>query len=444
MHDLKRGIYVLFWAGLVLGDGMDMDMPEPVEFHPVNPQLKSFHWILTLLVLLIIPSFAAVFAHAKKTHWAVVLQFFAAIYSCFESLFLAFPDPEGHENKTSLGTSWFLTLLLAATVLWGTFLNGSNYFVNRFYPQYKDLVSEHRWPAAVYRFLATISVLTGWVRVCLAPIALFGFCYGKHTGQCIAHGIMGLAFIGYGFVLALVLTLPWIRKRALERPGRSQEFYDSLLMCLWGIVNTFTEHRWGTEGWLHGDYQHTAMGIIWWCGGLLGMWLSRGNNVRLFVPSVLLVFTGWAMSEHSQHLEISTKVHAMFGLALMLGGVTRVLEILFILRDQGCLPDGRIASFQYFPPFFLVLSGTLFMSATEEQLILVRDLGADHGAYIMVVSGAAFMIFLWMVVLLNTYLRLVGCDENGPLRADVEREVQEFELGDLSDDEETRLREGDE
>ena len=81
-------------------------------------------------------------------------------------------------------------------------------------------------------------------------------------------------------------------------PNRSQEFWDSTVMCLWGIVNTFTEHKWG-ESWSHGDYQHTSMGIIWWCGGLLGMWISRKNGTRNVIPALLLIYTGYAMSEHS-------------------------------------------------------------------------------------------------------------------------------------------------
>ncbi|KAK7684717.1 hypothetical protein QCA50_012300 [Cerrena zonata] len=212
-------------------------------------------------------------------------------------------------------------------------------------------------------------------------------------------------------------------------------------MCLWGIVNTFTEHRWGREGWSHGDYQHTAMGIIWWCGGLLGMWLTRKNNVRSFIPAFLLIFTGYAMSQHAQHLEISTKVHALFGIVLMGAGVTRIIEISIILQDLASSTSGKILSFQHLPPLCLVLSGILFMSANEEQLILVKDLGADHSAYIMVVVGAGFMIYLWMIILLSFYLRLVGYNENGELSQQSyhqvsSNEAQEFELSDLSDHEE--------
>lgn len=446
MSYVKKSVALLLVAALALADGMDMDMGEKVEFHPVNAGSKTFHWILTLFLLLILPSISSVLAFAEVFHLASVLHIVAFAYSLFESLFLEFPDNvDNHENRTSKGTGWFLTWELGVTVFLGTLINGSNIVMNKFWPQKAETayLTPSRVAIRAYKTLAFTSTLTGWVRVCMAPVALFGFCYGKATGQCIAHGIMGSSFILYGFVLAWVLMVPWIRnhRRLNGDPNvKSQEFYDSSIMCLWGIVNTFTEHRWGREEWNHGDYQHTSMGIIWWCGGLLGMWLSRKDNTRSVVPALLLIYTGWAMSEHSQHLVISTKVHGLFGLVLMSGGLSRIIEICFLLKDNGASDTGKILAFQHIPPFSLVLSGILFMSANEEQLNLVHDLGADHSSYILVVSGAGFMIYLWMQMLLTLYLRLVGYDENGELTkfdgyANISaNDVDNFELDDLSDE----------
>lgn len=327
----------------------------------------------------------------------------------------------------------------------GTLVNGSNLVMNKFYPSVAKKAQQsstlYNIGYKTYRGLSVVGVLTAWVRMCLAPVALFGFCYGDHTGQCIAHGIMGSSFVAYGFLLTMVLVVPWIRKH--PNPRLSQEFYDSSIMMVWGIVNTFTEHRWGSE-WNHGDYQHTSMGIIWWAGGLLGMWQTRNKDTRSFVPALLLCYTGWAMLEHHQHLVISTKVHAFFGTALMGAGFSRIVEILFLLWDKHCSSlsediRGKIYSFQYFPPFCLVLSGLLFMGATEEQLELVEGLGTDHSAYIMVLGASAFVIYLWFQLIISFYLRLVGYDEDGELnKLDVAYEraaAQEFELSDLSDTE---------
>lgn len=426
----------------------EMDMSGPKEFHPKDAEFKSFHWIFTLAVLFMMPSIASVYAFAQVEHVASIIHLICFLYSAYESLFLDFPDNvDNHENRTSKGTSWFLTWELGATLFVGTAVNGSNVLLNRWFKEKSESYASLRFLRRLYKILSVTSALTGWVRVCLAPVALFGFCYGASTGQCIAHGIMGSAFIFYGFILAWVLVIPWIRKHTLT-PGasaKSQEFWDSSLMCLWGIVNTFTEHRWGKEGWSHGDYQHTAMGIIWWCGGLLGMWLSRKNGQRSLVPAILLIFTGYAMSQHAQHLELSTKVHAMFGLVLMAGGASRIIEISFLLKDKGCSLSGQILTFQHLPPLSLVMSGLLFMSANEEQLHLVHDLGADHSSYIMVVCGAGFMIYLWMLILLALYLHLVGYDNDGELTRHgygnlASTEAAEFELSEMSGDEQEERR----
>lgn len=205
--------------------------------------------------------------------------------------------------------------------------------------------------------------VVSWAQMLFGGITTLGFCREDHLGQCLAHFIMGSAFIAYGILLTILLLVGqlWLR-----RTGRSQEFYDSLVIALWGCVNTFTEHRWG-QPWAHNDVQHTTMGIIWWCAGLLGMWLSRSRNgrpTRNLIPGIVILLTGWAMSGHPQHLMISTMVHATFGYTLMAAGITRIIEISFVLRDKDTVsPDGTNAnSFQHLPPFVRSLRLSCFYS----------------------------------------------------------------------------------
>lgn len=178
-------------------------------------------------------------------------------------------------------------------------------------------------------------------------ITALGFCHDDHLGQCFAHFIMGSAFIGYGILLLILLIAG---QKWLACTGRSQEFFDSATIAIWGCVNTFTEHRWGQE-WTGNDWQHTTMGIIWWCAGLAGIWLSRdiqGRPQRNLVPGFVLVITGWAFGGHPQRLAISEKVHQMFGHVLMAAGITRIIEVAFLLKDQP-VQKGRIWSWQYIP-----------------------------------------------------------------------------------------------
>ncbi|ESW98229.1 Protein YTP1 [Ogataea parapolymorpha DL-1] len=389
-----------------------------------------FHWLISVLLLVVVPSFGAVFVLAGRLATGISIQALCAVYAAVEALILRFPDPSGEENVTSRGTAWFLAFFYCVTLLSGSVATGSSLFADKIGfvgPKIANIV---------YKVFSVLLVLCGFLKSGMAVVSALGFCYGLHTGQCNAHGIMGTAFIGYGFLLSMVLVVPWLRHGDGQK--RSQEFYDSIMITIWGIINTFTEHRpW--EPWSHGDYQHTSMGIIFWACGMLGIWLSR-NNRRNPMPALTLMFTAYAMSQHAQHMQISTKVHAFFGWVLMLGGFARIWEITFLLQDQRCHPSGKIMSFQYLPPFSLVLAGITFMGANEEQLKLVMDMGADHSSYVLVLTSAACLVELWFLGILELYLRLVGYtiyDQNH-YDAIQPQPTDEFELHDFSDLESNR------
>ncbi|KAH8882279.1 hypothetical protein GQ53DRAFT_666149 [Thozetella sp. PMI_491] len=294
--------------------------------------------------------------------------------------------------------------------------------------------------------------VVSWTQMLFGGITTLGFCQGDHLGQCLAHFIMGSAFIAYGICLTILLLVGqlWLR-----RTGRSQEFFDSVVIAAWGCVNTFTEHRWGTA-WVRNDWQHTTMGIIWWCAGLAGVWLSRardGSPKRNFIPGFVIMVTGWAMSAHPQDLPISAMTHKMFGYTLMAAGVTRIIEISFVVKDKvGISESGYDThSFQYIPVFLLYASGFLFMGATEEQMNLVAAAGLDHVAYILILYSLAFLLFLFTNMLIYLYDRVANADNiaanapapeghirlNGRPREDARlRDAEEFELDGLMTDDE--------
>jgi len=306
--------------------------------------------------------------------------------------------------------------------------------------------------------------VAAWVQMLFGGIAALGFCHDDHMGQCLAHFIMGSAFIGYGILLTILLL---VGQAWLKRTGRSQEFFDSLIIAAWGCVNTFTEHRWGHE-WAHNDIQHTTMGVIWWCAGLLGMWLSRkrdGRPKRNIIPALVIILTGYAMSAHPQHLPISTMLHTVFGYTLMAAGLTRLIEISFVLQDRSSVDekDGEeISSFQHLPPFLLYAAGFLFMGATEEQMALLDQSGIDHVSYLLILYSIAFLLYLFVNMLLhlfavnaqpsshikldpedgrptqNGYARANGHAHSSSMEAERARarEAEEFELHGLTSDDE--------
>ena len=203
------------------------------------------------------------------------------------------------------------------------------------------VVIAHGW-------IGKLMPIVAWTQMIFGGIVALGFCRGDHLGQCLAHFIMGSAFIGYGIVMTILLLVgqAWLR-----RTGRSQEFFDSIVIAAWGCVNTFTEHRWG-QAWVKNDLQHTSMGIVWWCAGLLGIWLSRsrsGRPRRNILPGVVILITGWAMSAHPQELPLSTMVHSVFGWTLMGAGAARIIEICFVLKDSR--GNTEPSSWQHLTPF---------------------------------------------------------------------------------------------
>ncbi|KAG8409915.1 hypothetical protein J3458_018991 [Metarhizium acridum] len=292
--------------------------------------------------------------------------------------------------------------------------------------------------------------LLSWTQMIFGGITALGFCQGEHVGQCAAHFIMGGAFIAYGVILTIILLVGQIW---MQRTGRSQEFFDSAVIAAWGCVNTFTEHRWGTA-WVKNDWQHTTMGIIWWCAGLAGMWLSRdrdGNPKRNFIPGFVILVTGWAMSAHPQELMVSAMTHSTFGKTLMAAGLTRIIEIAFVLKDKQSLSESGRSwnSFQFIPVFLLYAAGFLFMGATEEQMNLVAQSSMDGVSYILIMYSLAFLVFLFTNMLIHLYDRLANPDVNtkdfasGHSRANGHaaeegqlRDAEQFELHDfMSDDE---------
>ncbi|KAG8874619.1 hypothetical protein FRB98_008338 [Tulasnella sp. 332] len=247
--------------------------------------------------------------------------------------------------------------------------------------------------------------VVAWVQMIFGGIAALGFCFGEHTIQCLAHFMMGSAFIGYGIILLIMLR---VGAGFLARKGCSQEFLDSWVIMVWGIINTFTEHDFMQKSshWSHKDMQHVSAGVLWWAGGALGIFLSR-NGKRSVVPGIVIAMTGYAMSAHEQSLMFSMAVHKVFGYALMAGGAARVIEICFVLHDSPSPPtDGSSpgpSAFQHLPPYLLTLAGLTFLSATEEQLAWIADSGMDHVTYTVILFSGSFVIYLTAAIIVEIY-----------------------------------------
>lgn len=281
--------------------------------------------------------------------------------------------------------------------------------------------------------------IVGWVQMTFGISTLQSWCFGGHLGQCLAHYILGSAFQAYAAILVIMMKAggDWLQRR-----GHSQEWFDSWVIMLFGIVNAFTEQNGGP--WTQKDLQHTMIGVLWWAGGALGIWLSRGGRRNIF-PSIVIILTGWAMSAHGQALMISTKVHSLFGYTLMGAGVARLIEVCFVLQDRPTgstreSPDAAarnaeavngswypIKAFQYLPPYLLVASGAILMS-TDEEMRWADGKGVDHGTWGMIDLSFSLLLFLWINVLVDLYVgyggRYGAAKKNAAQARGADRETQ--------------------
>lgn len=225
--------------------------------------------------------------------------------------------------------------------------------------------SGRRGVVLVHSLIGKAMPVFAWVQMLFGGIIAMGYCQFNDTlGQCVAHGIMGSAFIAYGIISAILLLVgqAWLR-----RTGKSQEFFDSAVITLWGCINSLTEHRWG-HPWVKNDLQHTSMGVIWTCGGLLSLFLSKsrsGKPRRNLMPSLIIFITGWGMSAHPQELMLSTMVHTVFGFSLMAAAACRGIEIAFVLRDSR--GHGEPHSWQHLCPFVSQFHAPLSSSANKDR-----------------------------------------------------------------------------
>ncbi|KEI40963.1 uncharacterized protein L969DRAFT_364761 [Mixia osmundae IAM 14324] len=248
--------------------------------------------------------------------------------------------------------------------------------------------------------------IVGWVQMVLGVIAALGTCTGEHFGQCLAHIIMGSSFVGYG---VLLLLMAHFGRAWLARKTVSQEFIDSATITVWGIVNALTEHDFlghGNGTWPTRDMQHVGLGVLWACGGAVGVWLSRSGK-RSVLPGIIIAMTGFAMSGHAQPTMLATEVHKAFGYVLMLAGLTKIIECCFdTTRATSSDPtdyDGTIAPFAHLTPLLLTIAGTIFLSAAEDQLDLIISIGMDHVTYIIGQFSVAFLIYLVASVMISLY-----------------------------------------
>ncbi|CAG8786185.1 16042_t:CDS:1, partial [Cetraspora pellucida] len=85
--------------------------------------------------------------------------------------------------------------------------------------------------------------------------------------------------------------------------------------------------------------------IMWWSGGLLGIYLSRKNAKRNLIPSLIIIFTGYILSQQAQQLDISSEIQRMFGFTLMGAGIARLIEVCYLVVEKPITPFRSLCPF---------------------------------------------------------------------------------------------------
>ena len=378
-----------------MSDGGHMDHSHPVSF-TINMTFPLFLHLLCFFVSfgLVYPySFACKRAGMSQRH--LIFQIVGAALGIVGFI-------TGHFSGFAWYNSWYADI--GCIFSWG--ITAGSFLLLIYVP--KGVLSHMRNAIDVVHTAASVAQpLVCWVTTGLSVISLLQYCgsEGDHVGQCLAHGIMGTAFVTYGVLLLLMM---FCGDAFLQRINRSQECLDSWTIMIWGIINTFTEHRWGRP-WGHGDVQHTSMGVVWWAMGALGVYMSwdRVNDrpKRNHLPALIILATGYAMMTHTQHLMVSTQVHFMFGVMLSFTALARIIEISFVLKDTS--PKGTNPNtWQYLTPMFMIMSGMMFMSATEEAMEFLHEQSIMPAPYVLLIASVASLIFLSAIFVIQSYIKM--------------------------------------
>lgn len=376
-------------------DSGHMDHSKPVSFQIDMSFMLFIHLTTIFLALgLIYPyAFACKQAGMRQKH---------LIFQVVGALLAAIGFFAGHMTGVSHYNSWFADI--GCVFSWAITAGSLALMVavpKGFLAHFYRVIDIAHTSASV------LQPLVSWVTTGLSIITLLKYCgsEGEHLGQCLAHGIMGTAFVVYGVIL---LVMMYLGHKFLLKMNRSQEYFDSMVIMAWGIVNTFTEHRWGHE-WGHGDVQHTSMGVVWWAMGALGVYMSwdRVNDKpqRTHLPALIILATGYAMMTHVQNTKVSTNIHFMFGVMLSLAAIARIIEISFVLKDHN--PIGQQpASWQFLTPMLMVESGMMFMSATEEAMYFLNEQSIMAAPYVLLISSVASLVFLAALFIVQSYISM--------------------------------------
>ncbi|KAG1503369.1 hypothetical protein G6F47_002882 [Rhizopus delemar] len=148
---------------------------------------------------------------------------------------------------------------------------------------------------------------------------------------------MGTGFLIYGSLILLHL-LAVIK---LPRPA-TPEYYESVIITLWGFIALTLP---GTPI-LGTEWKAIHVGLLWFAGGIFSISLSVQTwtpaiRERNIINCLIVCLTGKAIISglrQNEEDDYTTKIHVMLGYILMVGSISRMIQIVFRKSPSENLP----------------------------------------------------------------------------------------------------------
>jgi len=91
--------------------------------------------------------------------------------------------------------------------------------------------------------------------------------------------------------------------------------------------------------------------------------------------------------------------------------LARIIEISFVLKDTS--PKGTNPNtWQYLTPMFMIMSGMMFMSATEEAMEFLHEQSIMPAPYVLLIASVASLVFLSAIFVIQSYIKMLAVTDD--------------------------------
>lgn len=303
-----------------------------------------------------------------------------------------------------------------------------------------------RWMNLPYEVVDRLILLLGFATLTSGFVTYGAHFKGHEVLSGLAHFVKGGIFFWYGLLcLARVMGSfsdfgwSWNVKPPASMVGTriaetaSAEFFESLLIFIYGCMNGFLEHLGSTDGkWSVGDLEHVAISVMFFGGGLCGMlieskrvrnllnsaFISSTNGEGLYqalethyeprtygfstnpMPAIIILLLGTMMSSHTQISPVSTIMHKLWGMLFFGAALARGITYLtvYIAPPTSYLPS-RPPS-EIVVAFCFTSGGLLFMGSASDIIHGMEMYGIHAMILFTVVMGLTAFLMSWEIIVL--------------------------------------------